>query len=308
MVTPFDDNVFFKRFCHQYFDTPEVRLHYVTGGEGSPLLLLPGWPQSWYCWRHVMPLLVDAGYRVIVPDLRGMGDSAITAKGYDTTTLAADIAALAAACSDQPLDVVGHDVGSWVAYALATDHPQRVKRLVLLDALIPGLPVPVPPSSVPLTLSQQAEKSWHFSFNLLPELPEILLSGREAPFLDWLFDHKTINPQAINAADRSEYLRVNTRPGALVAALSYYRQAFSEQQLAESLRRQRYPLNLPVMTLGAEQGVGEKLFLSLKSQCSRLQGEVIANSGHYLPEEAPEAVVSALLRFYRQTAEMSGSD
>lgn len=247
-------------------------------------------------------MLADAGYRVIVPDLRGMGDSTITASGYDTTTLATDIAALVAACSDQPLDVVGHDVGSWVAYALATDHPQRVKRLVLMDALIPGLPVPVTPSLVPLTAAQQAEKSWHFSFNLLPDLPEILLSGREEPFLNWLFDHKTLNSQAINATDRREYLRVNIRPGALTAALDYYRQAFSEQHLAETLRRQRQPLNLPLMTLGAEQGVADKLFLSLQSQCSRLQGQVIANSGHYLPEEAPERVVSELLRFYQQTA------
>ncbi|WP_029685426.1 alpha/beta fold hydrolase [Tatumella saanichensis] len=305
MTATFNPNRFFERFSHHFFDTADLRLHYVAGGEGPPLLLLPGWPQSWYCWRHVMPLLADAGYRVIVPDLRGMGDSTITAEGYDTTTLAADIAALAAACSDQPLDVVGHDVGSWVAYALATDHPQRVKRLVLLDALIPGLPVPAAAGPSPLSAAQQAEKSWHFSFNLLTELPEILLSGREEPYLNWLFDHKTLNSQSINAADRREYLRVNTRPGALTAALGYYRQAFSEPQLAESQRRQHQPLNLPVMTVGAEQGVADKLFSSLASQCSQLQGQVIPNCGHYLPEEAPEALVAELLRFYRQTEEMA---
>ncbi|MEW6483816.1 MAG: alpha/beta hydrolase [Pseudomonadota bacterium] len=295
-ITPFDATAFFKRFSHGTFDTGETRLHYVAGGEGEPLLLVPGWPQSWYCWRYVMPLLADAGRRVIAVDLRGMGDSSVGTRGYDTGTLAADLAALVASLGEDPVDIVAHDVGSWVCYALACDHPARVRRLALFDALIPGLPVPAGNDPAP-SPAKQAAASWHFSFNLLADLPEILLTGREAQFLDWLFDNKTRNTLAINARDRQEYLRVNKRPGALRAALSYYREAFSETELRRTQQRSQQTLTLPVLAGGAAQGSGHKLQLSLQARCERLEAALI-NCGHYIPEEAPTALVRSLSGFY----------
>ncbi|WP_437610516.1 alpha/beta fold hydrolase [Erwinia sp. V71] len=299
-ITPFAPATFWQQFRHASLQVNGTRLHYVTGGSGEPVLLLPGWPQSWYAWRYVMPLLVAAGRRVIAIDPRGMGDSAHPAEGYDMASVAQDIHQLIVAEGLGCVDVVGHDIGSWIGYALACDWPQDVKRLALFDAALPGI---TPPAPAGIPSAEANVKSWHFAFNRLDDLPEILLSGREKAFLNWLFAAKASRLWAIDSTDLDEYVRVNQLPGALRAALSYYRTAFSPQGLAANQQRATRQLTQPVLAGGAEQGVGDVLFTTLSRVAQRVEGQIFAATGHYIPEEAPSALVASLLQFYRQYPE-----
>ena len=177
-VPAFDPTTFWTEFRHGTVTVNGVRLHFVEGGNGEPVLLLPGWPQSWYAWRYVMPLLLAAGRQVIALDPRGMGDSDRPASGYDLQTVTSDVHGFVGALgltSKGPVDVVGHDVGTWIGYAYAAEWPVDVKRLAVFDAAVPGV-TPPPAAGIP---SPEANlKTWHFGFNRLDDLPELLLQGR----------------------------------------------------------------------------------------------------------------------------------
>jgi pimeloyl-ACP methyl ester carboxylesterase len=214
----FDAASFWRYFRHGTAVLNGVRLHYVEGGNGAPILLIPGWPQSWYAWRLVMPLLAAAGRRVIAVDPRGIGDSDRPSSKYDMTTVAAELHGFAEALglvAALGLDVVGHDIGTWIGYSYASDWPGDVKRLALFDASLPG--ITPPPAGIPS--AEVNVKTWHFAFNRLDDLPEILIQGREREFLTWLFRAKTVKPWAIGPADLDEYVRVFSAPGATRAAL-----------------------------------------------------------------------------------------
>jgi pimeloyl-ACP methyl ester carboxylesterase len=216
-----------------------VRLHFVEGGDGAPILLLPGWPQSWYAWRYVMPLLASDGRRVIALDPRGMGDSDRPASGYDMRTVAAEIHGFVEAlglAASPAFDVVGHDVGTWIGYAYAADWPSDVRRLALFDAGLPGVS---PPPAAGIPSADLNLRTWHFAFNRLDDLPELLLAGREREFLTWLFRAKAVRHWAITAIDLEEYVRVNAAPGASRAALSYYRAILSPEGLEASRASRR---------------------------------------------------------------------
>src|SRR5208282_846252 len=165
----------------------DVRLHYVVAGEGEPVLLIPGWPQSWYAWRFVIRLLKDAGRRVYAVDPRGFGDSDKPDQGYDLETVSHDIHVFL----DQlgllgagGVDIISHDVGTWIGHAHAANYPNDVRRLVVTDATIPGVSPP-PPAGYPDRLRNA--RSWHFGFNRIDGLPEALIHGREREFLTWFF-------------------------------------------------------------------------------------------------------------------------
>jgi pimeloyl-ACP methyl ester carboxylesterase len=205
-LPPFDQATFRAQFRHDAISIKGVRLHFVEGGSGAPILLVPGWPQSWYAWRYVMPLITAAGRRVIALDPRGMGDSDRPASGYEMQTIAADLHGFAEALgltAKGPIDVVGHDIGAWIGYFYAAEWPDDVKRLAVFDAAIPGI-TPPPPAGFPT--AEVNVKTWHFAFNRLDDLPEILLQGREREFLTWLFRAKSTRPWTITSADLDEYV------------------------------------------------------------------------------------------------------
>ncbi|MEW6340775.1 MAG: alpha/beta hydrolase [Pseudomonadota bacterium] len=295
-VAPFEPQEFWKTFRHGTASVKGVRLHYVEGGQGAPVLLIPGWPQSWYAWRYVMPLLVEAGRRVIALDPRGMGDSDHPTSGYDMRTAAADVHGVAEALgltADGPIDVVGHDVGTWIGYTYAADWRADVKRLAVFDSALPGISQLT--AGIP---SEEANlKTWQFAFNRLPDLPEILLQGREREFLSWLFRVKSVHPWAIGAADLDEYVRVNSAPGAIRTAMAYYRHQFSQQGMEESRQRGERKLDIPVLAFGAESGVGSMLFDTMQLVAEDVRGGVVTGCGHYMPEEAPRAVARQVLDF-----------
>jgi len=294
--TFFRHSQFWKQFHHGTARVGNLSLHYVEGGTGKPLMLIPGWPQSWYAWRYVMPNLVAAGRRVIAVDPRGVGDSDRPAGGYDMSTAAADMHGLAHSLgllTDGPLDVVGHDVGAWIGYAWAADWRGDIRRLAVMDALVPGVSAP----RTDLPADEANLRSWHFAFNRLDDLPEILLAGRELAFLTWLFRAKSLRPWAIAHEDVEEYARQLAAPGALRAASAYYKAAFAPDGLAENRRRSERPLTIPVLALGAERGVGQTIVDAMQVVAKDVSGKVLSGCGHYMPEEAPLRVVEALVRF-----------
>lgn len=292
----FDPASFWARFRHGGATVAGVRLHYVEGGQGRPILLLPGWPQSWFAWRMVMPALADAGRRVVTLDPRGLGDSGRPATGYDMRTIAAEVHGfieVLGLANEGGIDVAGHDLGTWIAYALACDWPGDVGRLALFDASLPG--ITPPPTGVP---SAEANlKTWHFGFNRLDDLPELLVQGRERAFLTWLFRSKATRPWQIGSDGLDEYVRVLAAPGALRAAGSYYQAAFSPAGLAQARAWAERRLPMPVLAMGAETGVGDALAGTMRAIATSVQGGILEDCGHYMPEERPEAVADALLGF-----------
>ncbi len=292
------DAAFWQTFHHGSVTVKGVRLHYVEGGAGTPVLLVPGWPESWYAWRHVMPALAASGKRVIAIDPPGTGDSDHPETGYDLKTIAEDLHAAAEALrltQDGSVDVVGHDVGSWMSYAYAASYPGDVRRLVLLDAAIPGL------SQLPPGVPDEATnlKLWHFYFNRLDDLPDILVQGHERAYLSWIFDHKMTKTWTMAPADLDEYVRAFTKPGAVRASFAYYRAAFGDEGIAQVRQWGQHKLPMPVMTIGAENGVGNLLYKTIGAVATDVRGDVAAGCGHFLAEECPEAVTADLSAFLR---------
>jgi pimeloyl-ACP methyl ester carboxylesterase len=294
---PLDPATFWTQFHHETAVIKGVRLHFVEGGSGPPIVLLPGWPQSWYAWRYVMPLLAKADRRVIALDPRGMGDSDRPASGYDMRTVAAELHDFVEALNltaNGPVDIVGHDLGTWIAYAYAADWPADVKRLAVFDAALPGI-TPPPPAGIP---SAEANvRTWHLAFNRLDDLPEILLRGREREFLTWLFRAKSIRPWTITPADLDEYVRVNAAPGAIRATLSYQRHFLGPEGIAHSRARAEHKLTMPVLAVGAESGGGSTMLDTMRLVAADVRGSLFADCGHYVAEEAPRAVAEQIIRF-----------
>ncbi len=283
-------------FEHGFRTVDGVRLHYVAGGkaDGEVVVLLAGFPESWYAWRKIMPLLGSA-YRVIAPDLPGQGDSDRPAGGYDTQSLAVAVHGLLRQIGVDRYFLAAHDVGAWVAYPYAALFGGEVRRLVLMDAGIPGITLP---DALP-TAPDQAWRTWHFAFHALQDLPELLLSGREAEYLDWFLRRKTANPEAFSDADVQEYLRVFKKEGGRRAGLAYYRAAAASAQQNRALAAQGR-LAMPVLALGSDQGSISDMATPLRAFADDVRGGSIPFCGHFLPEEQPEVVARELLQFFGQ--------
>ena len=278
-----------------------IRLHYVTAGEGEPVVLIPGWPQSWYAWRLMIPLLVRGGRRVYAVDPRGFGDSDQPAEGYDLDTAGNDIHFFIeqlGLSGSHGVDVVSHDVGTWIAHAHAANHPDDVRRLVVSDAHIPGVS-PAPPADYPLEL-ETVNRMWHFYFNRLEGLPEALIHGREREFLAWWFGpNKLARTWAIDHEAFEEYLRVFTKPGAARAGLMYYREVFSPRGRAASVVRREKKLDMPILTLGGGYADRDNLLTTMQQFSSNVRGHVFEGIGHHLPEECPAEMADAIFDFWR---------
>src|SRR6478752_6327438 len=199
---------------HHYFDAGDVVIHYVRAGAGDPVVLLHGWPQSWYCWRKIIPALAQR-YSVIAPDLRGLGDSSRPLQGYEKSVIAQDIWKLVREhLKLAAFSLVAHDWGGPVAFCLAATHPEAVRRLVMLDTAVPG--------DGSGTFSQHGRR-WHHAFHQTADLPEALVAGREDIYLGWFYRHYGYTAGAIEPKDIEEYLRTYRQPGALRAGFAYYR-------------------------------------------------------------------------------------
>ncbi len=281
-------------FEHRFATVAGVRLHYVTGGKenGEVLVLLAGFPESWFAWRKIMPLLAPS-YRIIAPDLPGQGDSDCPLGGYDTQTLAAAVHRLLQQLGPKRYCMAAHDVGAWVAYPYAALFGSEIRRLALMDAGIPGITLP---DALP-TDPERAWRTWHFAFHALPDLPEMLIGGREREYLDWFLRRKTANPHTFSDADIAEYLRVFTKAGGLRAGLAYYRAAELSAQQNRDLSA-KGKLAMPLLALGADQGSITDMASPLRAYADDVRGGVVEHCGHFIPEEQPEAAARELSAFF----------
>jgi pimeloyl-ACP methyl ester carboxylesterase len=279
---------FTDKFESRYVDTGDVTLHAVVGGDGPALLLVHGWPQTWYAWRHVMPALAE-DYTVIAVDQRGIGLSDKPAGGYDTRTLGNDLVALMDVLGHDRFAVVGHDTGFAVSYALAADHPERVDRVALAE--IPGAPgtTPPPPLFVPAPLNN---KLWHLGFNRAEELPEQLVAGREDVFFGYEFAIQGGTPLPAEVIDY--YVQTLSNPESLHASFGWYRAL--DETIAQNEARET-KLAMPVLAIGGELSYGGHVAEAVEAVADDVQGVVIAGSGHWVAEQAPEQLLEALTEF-----------
>lgn len=269
---------------HGRVDLKEVRLHYVTAGAGEPVVLLHGFPQTWFTWRRVIPALAER-YTVIAPDLRGLGDSTKPQGGYDKRTVAGDIHELVSALGYQRIRLVGHDIGGWVAYPYAAAYPEEVGKLVILQALVPGY-----------GLERNMQEAWHFRFHMEPDLPEALVGGRERMYLNRFISNGTYDPSVISSEDLDEYVRCFSMPGALRAAFNYYRALPQDVMDNEDLAKTKLPM--PVLALGGEFSEGDNILESVKQVAEDVRGGTVKRCGHWIPEERPDQLTELMLDFF----------
>jgi len=276
-------------FTSRYVDTGELRQHVVTGGEGPPLLLVHGWPQTWYAWRLVMPALAR-DFSVVVPDQRGTGLSGKPQDGYDTGTLAGDLAALMDALGHPRFAVAGHDVGMWIGYALAADHPGRVDRLAVAETPLPG----VTPSPPLFAIARLNNALWHFAFNRLAEVNDQLVTGREEIYFGWQFASKAAK-KLPDYAVRHYVDTLAASPEALHASFEIYRAL--ETTIAQNQQRKERRLTLPILAIGGAYSLGDQVAATMKLAADDVQTLVIPGCAHWVPEETPEETLAALTAF-----------
>ncbi len=291
-MASYDPSRLFPAARGRHVSAGDTTLYCVEAGVGRPIVLVGGWPQSVHVWRHVFPRLA-ASHRVIAIDPPGLGDSAKPAPAYDIESVAANIWAAIDAHELESVDFVGFDLGMWIGYPFAKAQPRRIRTLTLIDAVIPGL-VPWPPFSPPA-----ANRTWHFAFNMLPALPELLIEGREREFLAWLFTSRTPTPGVFNDADLDEYARVYRGRAAIGSAVGYYRALPATMKQVEALM-QSGPLSMPVLAVAGSMGVGPSMVEAVRRIAPDASGLVIDGCGHYVPEEAPQALLDALVKLLKE--------
>jgi pimeloyl-ACP methyl ester carboxylesterase len=273
-------------FSHHTATINGIQMHYVIGGQGDTVVLLHGWPQTWYEWHRVMPALAK-NYTVIAPDLRGLGDSSKPADGYDGNTIAEDVYQLVSQLGfNKKINLVGHDVGAGIAYSYAAAHPNNVSKLVILDAPVPGF---FPPGA--------EDCCWWFTFHQTPDVSETLTAGKEREYLSWFYK-LAYNPEAITKADIERYVSSYSAPGGMRAGFEYYR-AFpitAEQNKEHSNTK----LTLPVLALGGEYSFGNAILTSMKALATDVRGGTVPFSGHWIAEERPDFLIKELGKFFNE--------
>jgi len=281
------DNV---TFTHHTATVNGIQLHYVIGGKGEPLVLLHGWPETWYEWRHVMPALAKK-YTVIAPDLRGLGDSSKPPTGYDGKTVAEDIHQLVGKLGFKTIFLVGHDIGTFIVYSYAAAHPSEVKALAVMEAPIPGFYPPVRPIL------------WWVPFHQTPDVPEALVQGKEMLYLSWFYHNLANNPAAITQQDINEYVSHYSAPGGMRAGFEYYRAI--PQDAIQNMNYSKTKLTMPVLGLGGgyTPAFGGNVTMpsvvyGMKILAQNVTGILVTNSGYWIQEEQPQFLADQLLKFF----------
>ncbi len=286
--------------------SPDVRLHYAVAGEGegsSTILLIHGYPQHGWQWRHVAGPLAEAGFRVIVPDYRGAGRSSKPTTGYDKRTMAADLHSLVRdhLKVEGPLAVVGHDIGSMVAFAFALQFPDDVAHLSLSEAPLPGTDTYDELVGKPRLANNPL---WHFFFHNAPgNLAETLTFGRERAYLDDFYDRLAFNPEAIGPADRTRYAEAFASVGAMRAGFETYRAFDRDAEDNRAVLKAAGRLKMPVLALAGEHSVLAPATEPMMKEVARhVTLRKIPAAGHWIAEENPQAVVESLVGFLKENA------
>ncbi|MEP2671185.1 MAG: alpha/beta hydrolase [Cyclobacteriaceae bacterium] len=263
-------------FTNKYAEVNGTELHYVEGGQGQPLILLPGWPETWWAYHKVMPILANK-YRVIVLDVRGMGSSKKPLTGYDKKNMAKDIYELVKKMDYRKIYIGGHDIGAHIAFSFAANFPEITSKLVILDTphpdagmyQLPMLPVPGANYTYP----------WWVAFNQVKKLPEQLLEGRMNLVIEWIFETLLNDKNSITDFDKSVYVHAYDSSESIRASNAWY-QAFS-QDIEDS--KTYVKLTMPVIGIG---GSGyEMLKYALPNTTSNLKLMKVEGAGHFILAE-----------------------
>ncbi|MFG3259425.1 alpha/beta fold hydrolase [Streptomyces sp. NPDC048172] len=271
-------------------------LSYLTGGEGPPLVLLHGWPQTALAWRHVLTPLARLGFTVLAPDLRGLGRSARATSGYDKDTQADDLRALLESLRLRRDDVrlVGHDIGGMVAFAYARRFPDTVERLVLAELAVPGL-------GLEQAMDVARGGRWHFGLFMTPQVPELLLSGHEHAFFTWWFAHLAGAPDAIGEADVTAVTHAYSGTESLRCGFAHYRTLLVDGQVNRTWYESGGRLAMPVLAIGGELGAGTRLADAVRPAVPGVTAAVVPRTGHFLAEESPAEFLGLLSPFLSDT-------
>ncbi|MGV2293182.1 alpha/beta hydrolase [Trinickia sp. YCB016] len=276
---------------HHTITANGIRQHYVEAGEGAPVVLLHGFPETHYAWRHQIPVLAQH-YRVIAPDLRGYGETEKPAGGYDKRSMANDLRALLRELSIERVALVSHDRGARVATRFAKDHPEAVDRLVVMD----NVPTRVVAQSIDARI---ARAYWFFLFHQVPDLPEALIAGKERAWLRHFFSDWTYDPHTISGESFETYVRAYEAPGAVRGALSDYRA--NAIDVAQDMEDADVLIQAPTLALWGEEfyAVGKMFDMASvwKGMARDVVTHAIARAGHLPHEEQPEIVNRLLVDF-----------
>lgn len=272
-------------FTEHFAEVNGVRLHYFIGGQGSPVVLLHGYAEAGHMWLPLMPVLAQR-HTVIVPDLRGAGDSSKPESGYDKKNMAVDIHDLTSSLGFDRVSIVGHDIGLMVAYAYAAQFPRATERVVLMDAFLPGIG-----NWKDVWLMRDL---WHFHF--YGEVPLALVNGRERIYFEHFWNDFAADPKhSVSEADRQLYAKAYAQPGGMRAGFEYFRNF--ERDAKDFAQLSATPLSMPVLVLTGEKASGNFLIEQARLVASNVQGQVVIGSGHWLMEEAPQTVIPAITAF-----------
>ena len=269
----------------KFAETAGAKLHYLEAGKGELVLLLHGYAQTSHMWRPLIPLLART-HRIVAPDLRGFGASSKPEQGYDKTTMAEDVHALAVSLGHRRARVVGHDIGLMVAYAYAAQHPAEVERIVLMDAFLPGVG--------DWKTVWLLRDLWHFHF--YGKTPLALVEGRERIYLEHFWNDFAADPtRSVSEPDRQFYAAAYAQPGAMRAGFEVFR-AF-ERDAADFAGFAKKKLQMPMQVLTGEKASGEFLIAQGRLVAESVEGHVIKGSGHWLIDEAPDQVIPKVTAF-----------
>lgn len=275
-------------FVHRFADVNGTRIHYVSGGAGPVIILLHGWPLTWREWRGIMPALVEAGFTVVAPDLRGLGDSARPSKGYDKKTVADDIRAIVRDLGFETIDLVGTDIGMMVAVAWALHHPTEIRRLVLAESLIPGF-------GLEELMNPATGGYWHFGFHAQVDLATMLTEGHEAEYLgkNW----KMFSPlKGITHEDREAFLRSYGSPDGMRAGFRHYA-AMLDDGMANRAAFE-HKLTMPVLVLNAGLGIPQEQTLGGVEQVfAHVEHDKVLLAGHAFAADRPDWTAERIIRF-----------
>lgn len=273
----------------KYETVNETKLAYYEMGQGETIVLLHGWPQTSYVWRDVMPLL-SKNYHVIAIDLPGMGESDFV-DNYSTENVAGIIHDFLIKKNLTKVNLVGHDLGTWVALTYSIRFEDNLKSLILMDAGIPGL------MDEKVFQPSNAGKIWQFYFHGIDDLPEMLTQGKEDTYLNWYFETKSFNKNGITPTDKKVYFKAYKKAGRMKAGFDYYRN-FSVNAAYNKKFIQK--INVPILAIGGEYALAKNVGEAVVPYSSHLQNISMKNSGHYIAEEQPQEFVDILVDFLRK--------
>jgi len=280
---------------HRDIITNGIRMHYVTQGTGPLVVLLHGFPEFWYSWRHQIPFLAEHGYTVVAPDLRGYNDTDKPRTGYSVSTLLRDIVGLIKGLGQEKAIIVGHDWGGALAWTFAQRYPQMTERLVVLNA-------PHPRAFMrELRTAKQLRKSWYiFSFQI-PWLPEFILGRGHAAMIGKMLYASAVQKSAFPQDVLAHYRDAMSKPGALRAAINYYRATFRKSLGVGGVSKAATTISAPTLLIWGDQDIalGIELTRGLELWVPNLQIRHLPDSGHWVQQEKPDTVNALLLGFLK---------